>query len=399
MIGPGRRKGGRARINASRTLLIAGLLLIAANLRAPVTSIAPLLDVVSQAFALTPGQAGLLTTLPLLAFGIMAPLAPMLSRRIGLESALFLALILVISGILLRSAGPQWCLFAGIAVLGVGIAIANVLLPSLVKRDFPASVAVITGLTAVTMSTAAAIASATMVPLVQVAGWQLTLVSMLILPAAAMLVWLPQLRHAQPPPAEPLRNPNGASLWRSALAWQVTLFMGLNSFLYYTVVAWLPSVLTESGYAPAAAGALHGLMQLAAVLPGLVFGPLVRALRDQRLAGFTVGVAMAASFVGLLVAPTWASLWVPLFGIGSNGALLLALTFLALRAGTYHQTAALSGMAQCVGYLLAATGPILAGVLHDTSGGWVPPLAIGAILCIALSALGLLAGRSRLVSV
>ncbi|MBB3911503.1 MFS transporter [Sphingomonas desiccabilis] len=396
---PGTRTGDGARINSSRALLLAGLLFVAANLRAPVTSIAPVLDVVSQAFALTPGEAGLLTTLPLLAFGIMAPVAPMLSRRIGLERSLFLAMVFLIAGILLRSAGPAWCLFTGIAVLGVGIAIANVLLPSLVKRDFPASVAVITGLTAVTMSTAAAIASAAMVPLVHVAGWQLTLASMLVLPAAAILVWAVQLGHAEPPIAEPPQQRGGGHLWRSSLAWQVTLFMGINSFLYYTVVAWLPSILTESGYKPATAGTLHGLMQLAAVLPGLVFGPMIRALRDQRLAGVAVGLVMSASFIGLLVVPAWASLWVPLFGMGSNGALLLALTFLALRTGTSRQTAALSGMAQCVGYLLAATGPILAGVLHDTSGGWAIPLAAGAILCLALSVFGLLAGRSRLVSV
>jgi CP family cyanate transporter-like MFS transporter len=393
------RGAGGIRLIPARVLLLVGLLLIAANLRAPVTSIAPLLGVIMEVFGLTPGEAGLLTTLPLLAFGVMAPLAAALSRWIGLERTLFLALVFVTSGILLRSVGPMWCLFAGIVVLGIGIAIANVLLPSLIKRDFAASVAMITGLTAVTMSTAAAIASAAMVPLVEVVGWQVTLASMLVLPASAMLVWTAQLRGAEAAEAEvkAAQSPGSSSLWRSPLAWQVTLFMGINSFLYYTIVAWLPSILTEAGYAPATAGALHGLMQLAAVLPGLVFGQLVRGLRDQRLAGFSVGVIMATSFIGLLFAPSWGTLWVPLFGMASNAAFLLALTFLALRTGTARQTAALSGMAQCVGYLLAATGPIIAGVLHRVSGGWAAFLAIGTILCIAVSILGLLAGRSRVI--
>jgi CP family cyanate transporter-like MFS transporter len=380
-------------------LLLVGLLLIATNLRAPVTSIAPLLGIVMEVFGLTPGEAGLLTTLPLLTFGIIAPLAATLAQRIGLERTLFLTLVFVAGGILLRSAGPTWCLFAGIAVLGIGIAIANVLLPSLIKRDFAASVAMITGLTAVTMSTAAAIASAAMVPLVGVVGWQATLASMLVLPASAMLVWTAQLRGARQSgaKADAVQTPGDSPMWRSPLAWQVTLFMGINSFLYYTIVAWLPSILTEAGYGPAAAGTLHGLMQLAAVLPGLVFGPLVRGLRDQRLAGFCVGVIMATSFLGLLFAPSWGTLWVPLFGMASNAAFLLALTFLALRTGTARQTAALSGMAQCVGYLLAATGPIVAGVLHHASGGWAAFLTIGTILCIAVSILGLLAGRSRVI--
>jgi len=382
---------------ARPALLIAGLLLIAANLRAPITGVAPVLERLQSVFALSPAQAGLLTTLPLLAFGVISPFAAIFAREYGLERALFGALVLIAGGILLRSLGPAWCLYLGTVVIGSGIAVSNVLLPSLVKRDFAAKVPTIMGICALTMGGAAALASGSAFPLAAAFGWQMALGSTIVLPLISLVVWSSQLGgHTRPAKGTPT-PPHGGPIWRSALAWQVTLFMGINSFLYYVLIAWLPAILTSAGLSPTAAGSLHGVMQLASAVPGLLLGPIVSRMKDQKVVAAVLSLLMAVALFGFCIAPAAATLWAFCFGVGSGGGVLLALIFMGLRANNPQQAAALSGMAQCIGYLLAACGPTLAGKLHDLTGDWTPGLAAGVILSIVMAGFGVLAGRRRTI--
>ncbi len=376
---------------APTALLLAGILLIAANLRAPVTGLAPVLATIQASFGLGTAQAGLLTTLPLLAFALLSPVAPLLARRIGLERALFAALVLIAGGVALRSAGPLACLYGGTAVIGAGIALGNVLLPSLLKRDFPARIAAVTSAYALTMGVAAAVASATVFPLATHLGWRGALAAIVVLPLAALVTWLPQLaRHS----AAPAAVAPGRPVWRSALAWQVTLFMGLNSFIYYVMIGWLPSVLASSGHSAAEAGSLHGVMQLASAFSGLLVGPVVQRMKDQQAAAVGVSLLLSAA----LLEPAWALLWVACFGFGSGACLILSLSFMGLRTHGPAQAAALSGMAQSVGYLLAASGPPLVGLLRDLSKGWDVPLALCLALTLVIAWLGTLAGRDLRVA-
>lgn len=380
---------------ARAALLLAGILLIAANLRAPITGVAPVLAMIQAGLDLGTAQAGLLTTLPLLAFALLSPVAPLLARRIGLERALFAALALIAGGVALRSAGPLGCLYGGTAVIGAGIALGNVLLPSLLKRDFPARIATVTSAYALTMGVAAAVASATVFPLATHLGWRGALAAIVVLPLAALVTWLPQLaRHS----AAPTAVAPGRPVWRSALAWQVTLFMGLNSFIYYVMIGWLPSVLASSGHSAAEAGSLHGVMQLASAFSGLLVGPVVQRMKDQRAAAVGVSLLLSAALLGLMLEPAWALLWVACFGFGSGACLILSLSFMGLRTHGPAQAAALSGMAQSVGYLLAASGPPLVGLLRDLSKGWDVPLALCLALTLVIAWLGTLAGRDLRVA-
>jgi CP family cyanate transporter-like MFS transporter len=382
---------------ARPALLIAGLLLISANLRAPITGVAPLLVMVQSAFDLSPAQAGLLTTLPLLAFGILSPFAVIFARQYGLERSLFGALLLITGGVIVRSIGPAWCLYLGTAIIGAGIALGNVLWPSLVKRDFPSKMPAVTGICAIAMGGTAALASTSAVPLARALGWQIALGAVVVFPLIAIAIWSRQL-GARTSPAKGSATPlHSGRIWRSALAWYVTLFMGMNSLLYYVLVGWLPSILTAAGFSPSAAGSIHGVMQLASAVPGLFLGPIVSRMKDQRLIAATMGILMGSALFGLCVAPGWAALWAFFFGVGSGGGVLLALIFMGLRTGSTHQAAALSGMAQCVGYLLAASGPTLAGKLHDLTGGWTVALTVGVLLAAVMAVFGALAGRSRAV--
>lgn len=390
-----------SRRTAAAGMMIFGILLIAANLRAPITSLAPVLTMIRDSFALSTAQAGALTTLPLLAFAAVSPFAASLSRRYGIERALFAALLVITAGIVVRSLNAVWCLYLGTVVIGAGIAVGNVLLPSLLKRDFPARIAALTGAYALTMGVAAALGSMIVVPLVQLTGgnWHLSLGAFIVMPVLAMACWLPRLgKHSSAalPPAP--AGSRGGSILRSRLAWQVTLFLGLNSFIYYIAVGWLPAILTDNGFSAAQAGSLHGIMQLSTAVPGLLLAPLINRMKDQRAVGVSVSLMAALGGLGLEIWPSWALAWVLLFGIGTGAAMILGLAFISMRVSGSHQAAALSGMAQCIGYLLAALGPTLIGGLHDLAGGWNLPLLICTLSAVLMAVFGFMAGRDRQIA-
>jgi CP family cyanate transporter-like MFS transporter len=265
------------------------------------------------------------------------------------------------------------------------------------KREFPGKIAAITGAYALTMGVAAALGSAIVVPLAQMpgVGWPLALGLVALLPLMAIVPWLPQLGGHTAPAKGTATPPHDGRVWRSVLAWQVTLFMGLTSLIYYFLISWLPAILADAGFSPEQAGSLHGIMQLATAVPGLILAPMVGRMRDQRALAAGSGLLTTVSLLGFLLLPAWATLWTILFGLGTGAAIILALTFISLRVRNTHQAAVLSGMAQCVGYLLAAIGPTLMGLLHDISGNWRMPLALNAVLSVVLAVFGLLAGRNR----
>lgn len=377
-------------------LLIAGILMIATTLRVTFTGAAPLLDTLRLDYGLSTAQTGLLTTLPLLAFALISPLAAGLARRIGMERSLFIALLLICAGIAIRSLPSAALLFIGTAVIGCGIALGNVLLPGLIKRDFPGQVAKLTGAYSLTMGAAAALGSALIVPLAQGhAGWQGALLMLMVFPLLALLLWLPQWRQKQVATVTGAGALHNRAIWRSALAWQVTLFLGINSLIYYVIIGWLPAILLSHGYSEAQAGSVHGLLQLATAVPGLAVPLILHRLKDQRTIAGAVALMCAVSAAGLWFIPDMAVMWTLVFGFGSGATMILGLTFIGLRASSAHQAAALSGMAQSIGYLLAACGPPLMGKIHDSVGDWRIPLLACALAAIVMAVCGILAGRDR----
>ncbi|QFH64787.1 CynX/NimT family MFS transporter [Leclercia adecarboxylata] len=379
-----------------RALLIAGILLIATSLRVTFTGAAPLLDAIRTDYALTTAQTGLLTTLPLLAFALISPLAAGLARRIGMERSLMIALLLIIAGIALRSLPSAALLFGGTAVIGCGIALGNVLLPGLIKRDFPGQVAKLTGAYSLTMGAAAALGSALVVPVaLSGAGWHGALLMLMVFPLLALLLWLPQWRLRLAGSLSGSRALQSRGIWRSTLAWQVTLFLGINSLIYYVIIGWLPAILQSHGYSETEAGSLHGLLQLATAAPGIVVPLILLRLKDQRGVAGLSALMCAVSSAGLWFMPDLAVMWTLIFGFGSGATMILGLTFIGLRASSAHQAAALSGMAQSVGYLLAACGPPLMGKIHDANGDWRIPLLACGLVSVVMAICGILAGRDR----
>lgn len=382
------------KITPHPVLLLAGIFLIATNLRAPFTSIAPLLDGLKESFHLNATQAGMLITLPLLAFALVSPFAAGLARRWGLERTLLLALIVIGAGVLLRSVGSIWSLYLGTWIIGSGIALGNVLLPAILKRDFPEKVAPLTATYVLAMGIAAASMSAVAIPLSQFANfdWRLEMACLILLPAIGILVWLPQVfRETQV--TTKVRGPLRNVLWRSPIAWQVTFFLGFDCFLYYVGVSWLPAILEDGGYSTEQAGSMHGVLLLATAIPGLILIPIVPRMKDQRAVACFLSLSIAVGLLGLLIAPKFAVLWVLVFGFGAGGGLILALSFISLRTPNAQYAAGLSGMAQCVGYLVASAGPPVIGRMHDATGSWSIPLTVCVLLGGIMAVVGYFAGR------
>jgi MFS transporter, CP family, cyanate transporter len=372
-------------------LLVAALLLLAANLRPALTSVAPLIGEIRDSTGVSNGVAGLLTTLPLLAFGLLSPGAPRLARAFGMELALLVSLLALAAGILLRSAGTVIMLFLGTALLGAAIAVGNVLLPGIVKREFPERIGFMTSVYSTALGISAALAAGVSVPVAQLVGWRGSL-ALWALPAfVAAVAWVPQLQSSRSENA-PVRTPGGVGgQWRSPLAWQVTLFMGLQSLAYYVTLTWLPEILIDEGLSVARAGWMLGLSQAVAIST-MFLAPMLAGRRPSQQGAVVAAAALSgAGILGLLVAASTATaLWVVLLGLGQGACFSLALAFFALRAPDPEHAAALSGMAQSIGYLLAAFGPALFGVLRDATHAWTIPLEIllAIVVCLLISGLG-----------
>ena len=391
---------------AGRTaLLIVGILLIAMNLRGPITDVGPILDVISNKLHLSATQAGMLTTLPLLAFAFFSPISSRLTRFMGLEVLLMLSLLLIIGGIVVRSMGAEGLLFIGTCFIGVGIAIANVLLPGLLKRDFPNHVVTLTAVYVLVMGVGSGISSGFAIPALNFADhislsvmphWAFSLISLVIMPIIALIVWLPQLRKQTH--VKVVTHQSHGYLWHSPIAWSVSLFLGINSFLMYSFISWLPSILIAKGYSDQHAGAIQGMLQIATAVPALVLIPLMAKLKEKRLITFCMAIISFLSIVGLIMMPQYAVIWVFTFGFSAGGGFILGLSFMGLCTENAHQAAALSGMAQCLGYLLAASGPILIGYLHEVTGTW----QVALILCAVMSAIwgyfALIVGKGTVIT-
>jgi MFS transporter, CP family, cyanate transporter len=385
-------ESGRSRLRIS--ILVLGMVLLAANLRPAITGVAPLIGQIRADTGISNGIAGLLTTLPLLAFGLLSPIAPRVARRFGMERVLLASLLILAAGILLRWAEAVAALFLGTVVLGAAIAVANVLLPSLVKREFPGHAGLMTSVYSTSLGISAALAAGVSVPLAQLGGigWRGALAVWAVPAFLAGVAWLPQLGRNDPPADPSARSSPGIrDLWRSPLAWQVTLFMGLQSLAYYVTLTWLPEILQSEGMGAARAGWMLGLSQAVAI--GTMFlAPMIAERRPSQRGVVVVAVGTSGvGALGLLVAGSTASaLWVVLLGLGQGASFSLALTFFALRASDSGHAAALSGMAQSVGYLLAAGGPFLFGVLRDATGAWKVPLALllAVTICLLIAGIG-----------
>ncbi|WLV25972.1 MFS transporter [Aciduricibacillus chroicocephali] len=358
-------------------LLLLGIIFIGANLRAPLTAVGPLIANIRTDLHLSNAIAGTITTVPLLAFALISPLAPKLAKKRGMEQAIFLSLFLLAAGMILRSLNGITLLFAGTILIGCAIAVSNVLLPSFIKTKFPRGVGIMTGIYSVAMNLFGALSSGISVPLSEWHGfgWKGALVFWVLLAVIAIIIWIPQLVKAPKP-----RNWKDAafeseSIWKSPLAWKVTIFMGAQSLIFYTMMTWLPELLQLRGYSNNAAGWMLSLMQFA-LIPVTFFIPVIadRMKNQQPLAIITAAFYFCGIGGLLFTNQVLTIICVIFIGIASGSAFSLSMMFFTLRTDNSGESAELSGMAQSFGYLLASLGPVLFGALHDLTHNWTVPI-------------------------
>src|SRR5699024_5257811 len=252
-----------------QTILITGIILVAFNLRPAITSIGPIIGVIRDDTGLTNSAVGLLTSLPLVAFAIMSPIAPKIANRYTTEIALLIGLIILFIGIQIRSISIIGLIFAGTLLVGFGIAILNVLLPSVIKDKFPLKIGLMTSVYTTAMGIIAALASGLSVPLAVTLdwGWQLTLLFWAIPSILGAVFWIYlALQSGKDKQKTIYQNPTGSNIstpmWKSTLAWQIAFYMGLQSFLFYTIISWLPEILHSSGLNMTTAGWMLSFAQV-----------------------------------------------------------------------------------------------------------------------------------------
>jgi CP family cyanate transporter-like MFS transporter len=364
-----------------RVLLLTGILLVALNLRPALAGVSPLLGEIMAGLPLSSVGARWLTSVPVLCFGLFSAVAPGLARRWGSERTIAAMLVFLALGLGLRCAGSGPALFAGTIIGGAAIGVTGVLLPALFKREFPHQIGLVTGLYTMAMAIGASAAAGLTVPFEHWLGgdWRIALGLWALLPLPALLFWLPQLRTRTEIGSR--RVPRG--LRRDKLAWAVTGFMGLQSAMFYAVLAWLPEILQQRGMARIDSGFVLSLSVIAQIAASLIVPVLAgRRPGQQTLAAVLLAMTLAG-FLGCLYAPlglVWPS--AILLGLGQGGLFGLALMLVVLRSPDAAIAASLSGMSQSVGYCFAALGPFGAGAVHDWSGGWggVAVLFTGAAL-------------------
>ncbi|MFB5193583.1 CynX/NimT family MFS transporter [Neobacillus sp. KR4-4] len=382
--------------------LIIGIVLIAFNLRPAITSVGPLVGMIQKDVGLAHWSAGLLMSLPLIVFAIMSPIVPKLANRLTNETALVVGLISLLIGIVIRSIPMAFFLFTGTLFIGVGIAIGNVLLPAIAKDKFPDQFGLMTSVYSTSMGLVASLASGVSVPLAvgMNLGWKGALNVWGIPAVAAILVWIFLSKFNQGNQKEIRKvTPSSNHVWRSPLAWQIAIFMGFQSFLFYVTISWLPEILHSHGLSMETAGWLLSFSQIVG-LPASFFIPVIAGrYRSQVWISFVLGICSIIGYGGLLLGSSYPILIVSIIiiGIALGGTFPLALSYIGLRSKSAGEAADLSGMAQSTGYILAAVGPLFIGFLYDFTHMWMIPLITLIIISFIVMLFGMMSGRDKYV--
>lgn len=373
-------------------ILFIGILLIGASLRAPITSVGIALPSIKETLNLSNTSVSLITIIPLLSFAVISLFAAKISHKFGLERTVFGALILICIGIALRAiTGVSW-LYIGTILMGVGIAFGNVLTPGIIKMNFPLRIGIMTGYYTVVMNIFGSASSYVTAPLVKHFNYNIAISLIGIVTFIGIIIWSFQLnKHETVNSSQTTTNIN---VWKSPLSWQITLLMGGQSMIFYSLINWLPEFLLSHGTPINEAGIYLSILQLAIIPLTFVTPIFAENMKNQVLITFVTGLLFVLGILTLMLQPNWAFLGIILIGIASGLAFGLVNTFFGLRTENGLTAAKLSGMSQSVGYLFAAIGPLLFGILHDATNSWNTSFGILLVTSIIIMIIGSRAGRN-----
>ncbi|NHA42057.1 CynX/NimT family MFS transporter [Staphylococcus schleiferi] len=381
--------------NRINWLLFIGIMLIAANLRAPITSVGVVLPTIKDTLNLTNTEVSFISIIPLLAFAIISSLVAKVSHRFGMERSLFFAIALILIGVVIRSVTNVSLLYIGTILIGVGIAFGNVLAPGIIKSKFPMRIGIMTAYYTVVMNIFGALSSYGAAPLLKSFNYNIALGLIGVVILIALIVWTFQLRnHEQQVTVD---TTDAVNVWKSPLAWQITLLMGGQSLIFYSLINWLPEFLLSYDIPVTYAGLYLSILQLA-IIPLTFVTPLYATkLRSQVIPTAFTGALFTIGILILIFSPHLALISLIIIGIALGIAFGLVNTFFSLRTESGLTAAKLAGMSQAVGYLFACIGPLFFGILHDVTGHWVFSLLILLLTAIAVMIIGARAGRNTTI--
>jgi CP family cyanate transporter-like MFS transporter len=381
-----------------RGLLLVAVLLVALNLRGAIAAVSPVLPEIRADLGLSGPIAGLLTTLPVLCFAALAPAAAWLGRRIGTERAILLGTVVVAVGTVLRVLGGAPVLLVGTLLVGAAMTIGNVLVPVVVKQDFPERASTVTGLYTAALAAGAALTAALTAPIAAATNWRTGIAVWAALAVVAAFVWWFATRRGRHAGPAGVGAPAGTGIWRHPVAWALAIYLGCQSITFYTVTAWLPTMLMDDAALDLkTAGAAMSVFQVIGIAGTLVIPPLAGRRPSQGWLGLSIAGGWAVMFAGLLVWPTAWLAWSVVGGLVQGAGISLAFTLLVLRAYDTAAARGLSSMTQLIGYTLGASGPVLVGALYEVTSGWRVPLLVLLGVTAALAVAVAVAGRNVMI--
>ncbi|MEZ7503370.1 MFS transporter [Psychrobacter sp. Arc29] len=384
-------------------LVLCAMILLATNMRAPIVALGAIAPVVKEALSISEIQIGWLGAVPMLGFALGALISPAIGKRFGLENTLIAMIALLTTGMILRTVIPTWTGFLiGTLLLTLAIGFANTLAAPVIKQRTPQHIPLITGLFSLTMTVTAGIVSGIVLPLSEQVGWQWALGGWTILGIFALLIWLfLRVRLGSSNHQLVISTDSDASdisMWRTTFAWQIAVFMGLQSLLFYTVASFLPSILVSKGLSAVSAGQMGSMFQFMAPISILSLTWLINRGRPIQALAVFAAVLNVIGVLGISYLSTeLAWLWSAMMGIGCSAIFTLSMMLFSLRTYTTNQSSELSGMAQAVGYLIAFFGPLGTGWLHESTDSWGLPLFIMLVLMIANVVIAWLVSRPVMV--
>ncbi|WP_274308845.1 CynX/NimT family MFS transporter [Solibacillus daqui] len=384
--------------NKALLFFIIAIFLFATTLRAPITVVGPITSFIRDGLGISNVLAGFLTTIPLLAFAVVSPFAPRIARKFGMEWTLFYSVILLCTGVILRSIGVTSLLVLGTILIGVAIAFGNVLIPSYFKLKFPLHIGLLTGIYTVSMNMSSGIAAGISFPIAQSAGWQIALSFSIILGLLTLIIWLPLLRNAKVEMHTPSEQTVQKKMWQQPLAWAIAVAMGFQSFIFYCCAAWIPEIFISQGLDATSAGWMVSIMQFSQIPMTFIIPIIAEKMKSQRPIVVFFTICYLIGFSGLLF--EWTSLavvWMIFLGFAGGASFGLVLMLFTLRTNTAFEAAELSGFAQSFGYLVAAIGPVLFGFVHDVTDSWFVPLALFVLASLLLFIASFTSAKNRTI--
>nr|WP_315023684.1 MFS transporter [uncultured Aminipila sp.] len=385
----------------NRVLIFLVIITTAICLRAPITSVGSILYCIVEDLNLSNTIAGAITTIPLIVIAILSPCISKISEKTGINQALLLGMITMLVGIILRSFGGIFGLLLGTALIGAGIAFGNVLIPAIIKSFFPDRIGTMTGVFTTTMSICSGVAAGISVPLAVELGWRWTFCIWAGTALLAIITSIIQIKRI-PAVSDSYERPEvkcqtQKRLYKIPLAWWVAVMFGGQSCVFYIMVTWLPTIVTDRGISAMSAGVIATILQLAAIPANFAAPMLAGYFKNQsRLAVSVAGLGIIG-LLGILFAKSMLlfAISTGILALGLGGTFSLSLVIFGMRTSDGIQAARLSGFAQSAGYVMAAMGPTLAGAIYDFSGNWALPITLAIVIMILDLIAANIAGADR----